>query len=407
MNIDQNLLRGLENKQFGRPLALGTVVREGVSEKDLLPLRDFLNAKDSIYHTLWSSMPWNVVSWTIRQLGFGESSSGDDKLPSGQFIVTKNLEAATKLLIGRIQKLPSHYERTFTKSHFRKTFADGLIQSHTLSETDLEVLLRFISRDKNLAVYDGNTIRLKGSTQEGPLTEEDATIASLKELIEDIKHQAGLLSKRIDELTAVAKDAVVRKSRVSALAALKSKKLAESALGKRYDTLSQLEELANKIQQAADQVQIVKVMESSAGVLRNLNQKVGGTERVEEVVDRLREQMSEVDEVGNIIAEAGSDTVIIDESEIDDELAELEIEEKRKAEVVEKAKREALEAKEAAELQRRLEDIGQVPPPLTSENMEEQKRREKDMMTPTTEAAEKLRRMSLEERPQAQAQLAE
>ena len=65
---------------------------------------------------------------------------------------------------------------------------------------------------------------------------------------------------------------------MSALAALRSKKLNETALAQRTETLSQLEEVYSKVEQAADQVAIVRVMEASAGVLRNLHAEVGGVE---------------------------------------------------------------------------------------------------------------------------------
>jgi charged multivesicular body protein 7 len=38
LHADEQLLRALETKQYGRPLALGAVVREAVGERDLLPL---------------------------------------------------------------------------------------------------------------------------------------------------------------------------------------------------------------------------------------------------------------------------------------------------------------------------------------------------------------------------------
>ena len=117
--------------------------------------------------------------------------------------------------------------------------------------------------------------------------------------------------------------AVSVKNRVSALAALRSKRITESTLTQRSQVLSQLEEIYAKIEQAADQVDVVRVMEASSGVLRGLHTETGGVERVEDVVEELKDQMSKVDDVGNLIQEAGSNQELLDDSAIDEEMEAL------------------------------------------------------------------------------------
>lgn len=168
-------------------------------------------------------------------------------------------------------------------------------------------------------------------------------MASIKALISTISKQVADLEMKIANLTASAKKALTDKNRISALSAIRSKKMVEYNLSQRLSTLAQLEEVYFKIEQAVGQVQIVEVMEASAGVLRGLNAHIGGAERVEDVVENLREEMTKVDEVGGIISEA---VPIIDESEIDDELEELE-----------KGDREMKEEKEAEETRKRLADL--------------------------------------------------
>lgn len=406
LNADESLLRALESKQYGRPLALGAVVREAALEKDLIPLQDFLKARESIYYKSWTSLPWNVVSWGLRQLGLTGGVGGDDRLPNGQFVVLANIEEATKAFGEQTADASSRFERTFSKAHFQKTFANTIWTGQRLSETDLDVLLKFMSRDKGLLLYDGKTIKIKTpGVEETEITAEDESIASLKELTEYLEHQTTILNKRIDELAATAKDAVTRKNRVAALAALKSKKLAESSLATRFATLSQLEEVAAKIEQAADNVQLVKVMSSSTGVLKSLNAKVGGAERVEEVVDHLREQMSQADEVGSILAESGP---AVDEGEIDDELEAMEKEEKAKEEAIERAREEAERAKREMEQQREAEETAkkltelEALKPITNESRPAEAAEEKNTESKAAQPVEELSRMSLEEKPQAQ-----
>jgi charged multivesicular body protein 7 len=274
----------------------------------------------------------------------------------------------------------------------------------------MDVLLTFLSRDKQVLLYDGKTVRIKTvqDTETTAITEEDASIAQLKELLAYLTHQTGLLSERVEELTRTAKEAVAKKNRFAALAALRSKKLAESSLEKRFATASQLEEVAAKIEQAADNVQLVKVMESSGEALRSLHAQVGGAEHVEDVVDKLREQMAAADEVTTILAAASADGMVVDEAEIDDELEALEGEERRKEEEIarqkeaaEKSRREAELAKEAEETKKRLEAIARVPE--TTQQKEEQEPAGKDkqqqqQLEPALETAESMMsRMTLDE----------
>ena len=114
----------------------------------------------------------------------------------------------------------------------------------------------------------------------------------------------------------------------------------------RSQVLAQLEELYTKIEQAADQVEIVRVMEASAGVLRSLNAEAGGIEKVEDIVQDLRDEMAKVDEIGRTLNEVAEGTDMIDENAVDDELEAMEREE-----------RQEKEKREAERTRRRLEEI--------------------------------------------------
>lgn len=167
----------------------------------------------------------------------------------------------------------------------------------------------------------------------------------MKALIADQSLQVSTLTERIDLLGAAARTAVKNQNKISALAALRSKKLAETTLSRRSEMLTQLEEVLSNIRQAADQVEMVKVMESSAKVLKSLHKEVGGVERVEDVVEELREQMAKTDEISTVVNEIGQINAG-DEAEVDDELEALEREQEE-----ERAK------KEEAETWRRLKTL--------------------------------------------------
>ncbi|EWZ96474.1 hypothetical protein FOCG_05770 [Fusarium oxysporum f. sp. radicis-lycopersici 26381] len=363
LKLDDSLLRSLEHKEFGQPLALGTVVREATAGRDFIPLQEFEKSQQSIYQRSWAGLPWSVMSWTLRQLGVVDPARGDDKLPTGQYVIVKNMEAAAKELGDLMAEKVSRFDRVFSRAQFQKAFSAALVKGQNLTDSDLDVLLKFLSRDKEVIEYDGKTIRIKGSGEQSGITKEDAAIASLKELTESLKHQADLLNTRIDELSQTAKDAVTKKNRVAALAALKSKKIAETSLATRYATLNQLEEVSAKLEQAADNVQLVNVMEASSGALASLNAQVGGAERIDAVMDRLREQSSATDEVSAILAESTGE--VIDETALDDELEAMEAQEREKEEEKTKSKeaeeQKARDEREAAEAQKKLDELPDVP----------------------------------------------
>ncbi|KAL7969713.1 Snf7 domain-containing protein [Trichoderma sp. SZMC 28014] len=357
-DIDESLRRSLSSKQFGQPLALGTVINEALAQRDLIPLQTFLQSTQNIYQQQqsWSQVPWSVMGWALRQIGVIDPTRGEDKIPKGNYVVMKNVEATSRELGETIAERTSRYDRVFTRAQFQTLFESVLAKDQRLSETDFDVLLKFLSRDKDMIEYNGNTVRIRGVGEERGITEEDASIASIKELMDSLEHQVDLLDKRIEELDQEAKNAVLRKNRVTALAALKSKKRAESSLSTRYATLSQLEEVASRLQQASDQVQLVKVMESSASALQSLNAQIGGPERVGTTMDHLREQMSATDELTAILSEPTGD--VVDEGEIDDELEALEMEQKKEEEEKQRRKEEA---REAAKAQKELDELPSVP----------------------------------------------
>lgn len=132
-----------------------------------------------------------------------------------------------------------------------------------------------------------------------------------------------MLTSRMSTLSEDIQKAVDKKNRVSALAAIKSRKLSERILAQRSETVSQLEDVYGKIEQAADQVAIVRVMEASTKVLQNLHTEAGGVEKTEDVVESLREQMNKVDEIDSILGTAGQESQQVHEDDVEEELEEM------------------------------------------------------------------------------------
>lgn len=196
-----------------------------------------------------------------------------------------------------------------------------------------------------------------GTSQQ--ISSEDRAICSLRNLIHDLNQQVDFLSSRLTESASEAKAAASTQLRSSALRALRSKKTIERNLAQRLETLSQLETIYQKIEQAADQIAVARVIESSTRVLRKLNAKVGSIEKVDDLMEGLREEISRVDEVSQAI-EQGGQPDSIDEQAIDEELDAL----MQQAQV-------GTDEKAAEETQKRLAGIGlNVPSAAAAEILE-------------------------------------
>jgi len=218
------------------------------------------------------------------------------------------------------------------------------------------------------------------------ISAEDKTIASLKTIITDLNVQITALDARINTLSEKSQNAVKAKNRITALAALKSKKAAETTLAQRYDTLSQLEGIYGKIEQASDQVAVIRVMEASTGVLQSLHARVGGVERVEDVIEGLRIQMSKVDEIGQVMEDAGCGEAVFDDDAVDEELKALEQQDR-----LEREERGAEQTRQRlAEL-----DAAKKQSSITDGSAEKPEQREDPKVA---DGLKPLRRLSLEEK---------
>lgn len=355
----EELSRALASKEWGRPMALGAVIRDAVAKREMVPLKDFLASKSSIYNRSWNISPWQVISWGLRQIGVLGEPGSQDKLAVGNFVVVANVEAAANYILKHMSSRTSKVDLIYSRATFAHEFAHALNPTHSLTPVDLNILLVYLARDKQEISFDSKTIKFKSTNETipSPITQQDATIANLRDLISSLNTQLPPLTVRIATLDANARAAVASKSATAARSALRSKKLAEATLARRTDTLAQLEGVFSKIEAAADQVEIVRVMEASAAVLRGLHKEVGGVEGVEGVVDALKEEMGRVDEVSGIINEVGQEGAVIDEAEVDEEFEALEQVEREKREKTEKEEREKKAKEEAEKTSIRLAEL--------------------------------------------------
>jgi len=200
------------------------------------------------------------------------------------------------------------------------------------------------------------TIKFRSSNKLTPITISDTAIAHLKTVQTSLNEQISLLTSQIATFTQKARDATSKQNRIVAFSALKSRKLSEAALQKRSDALARIEEVLNGVAQAASDAEVIKSLEGGASALERLNKDIGGIERVEKVIDRVREGIEESEDVGRVIAEMGSSRV--DEDEVQEEFdAMLKAEEQKERKLQEeRARKEAEEQARKEKENKAVED---------------------------------------------------
>ena len=213
-----------------------------------------------------------------------------------------------------------------------------------------------------------------------PITSSDTSIAHLKTVRLSLTEQISLLTTQSQSLNLKAREALSNKSRILALAALKSRKLTESALQKRSDALSKIEEVLSSVEQSISDAQVLKSLESGASALERLNRDIGGIEKVERIMERVRQGVEQSEDIGRIIAEMGTGARIDDEDVQDeyDEMVKAEEKEKkaaleRETEKEKEAEREKLEREKTEKV---VEDLKNVSLNPSEENVEDKRQQQ-------------------------------
>ena len=108
------------------------------------------------------------------------------------------------------------------------------------------------------------------------------------------------------------------------------------------------------MEQAVSDAEILKTLEGGATALERLNKDIGGIERVEKIMDRVREGVEESEDVGRVIAEMGRERV--DEGEVQEEFNEMFREEEEKERKLKEALERERKEREDREREKRVRE---------------------------------------------------
>ena len=133
-------------------------------------------------------------------------------------------------------------------------------------------------------------------------------------------------------------------------------------------------------------------LETSSTVLKGLNKQIGGVERVDNVMDTLREEMEKTREVQGVLNEGllGSVEQGVVEGEVDEEFDRMEREERERDERAENVEREREEEKGA---QRTRERLAGIEGPVGNNDKEKGNDVEKEL----SRSVDRMERMQLDD----------
>ncbi|GLB34835.1 putative snf7 [Lyophyllum shimeji] len=385
LRADARLMERVRVQGVGKPLALGAVITELRASKALIPLADFLGAKESIYDPGW--LPARIAAfvvgkplwWALEQMGVvgeegllggGSSRSNKDTSWWGEYVFVSLLErAAGEVLERQARRVGGVGDRLYSFDGFRQEFGSVLGAEGSLTEGDATVLLKFLERDKKAVLFDKEVIKFLADDLSAPreINGADRGILELRGAVQNLHAQVDELQHKMDECTLKAAAALRQKQKAVALSHLRLKKQLEDLLSKRLGSLDNLESTLLRVEAAAGDIEIMKSYESSTATLRAiLGHPSLQKESIEATLDALAEvnaDAKEVDEAVRIGAEvAVGVSDVIDEGELEDELRALVLE----AEQEKQEKAELDQLAEAMATQATLEGAGEVPDSVPS-----------------------------------------
>ncbi|UZJ51170.1 hypothetical protein CBS101457_000490 [Exobasidium rhododendri] len=361
LHLDQRLVEECTIEEVGRPLSLGTVIIELQASHHLYAVNAFLSSASkltgpSTSKKRLSSTVFSVASfpltWAFSQLssslGLGEGVDGEDserdwKKARGDWVIWDNLQSITNAILSihrsspRLSPLESlfslrNFQVELVDPAFKQIAGDSAAECSTApccSSLDLRVLIRYMERDRGVAISQGQVIKLEHNEGEAlhGITEEEKGIVNVKETYTRLVSQVDEIEKRIQERQARVERALREKKREQAMSYLRSRKMLDELLEKRTKSMETLHGVLIKIEQAASDVEIITAYDMSTSALKALlsNEKLQ-PEHIENSMDQMQDTLADADEVRRAV-EAGNEGLqrAADGEELDDEELEAEL----------------------------------------------------------------------------------
>ncbi|KAF9265507.1 hypothetical protein L218DRAFT_859997 [Marasmius fiardii PR-910] len=425
LHANSSLLEDLRVEGVGRPIGLGAVMTEltttsNSSPPPMLPLATFLSLPNSIYSSrsplsYAAAVPKFLLSygvakplwWALEQVGivgedslatsvsstfsFARSQTSSAMSPSlqdswfGDYVAIGLVEkAGQNVLEEQRQKVVGPCDALYSLDGFRREFAScipgrarnsGDGENAMMNELDTKILLRYLARDKEAVVIDGDVVKFFKSYSSAESSREvtviDRGIVELKNAADNLRRQIFTIQAKMEHCTANASAAIKQNRKPLALSYLRSRRQLEDVLKKRSGALENLEGTLVQIEAAVGDIEIVKAYSSSTSTLKAiLSHPSLQRESVEQTMEAMAEANADAKEIDQAIRIGGGVALgvedVIDDDEIERELTQLVKEAQSRSK------------RERSELQEKLNNTSLVP----SETMPARKEIEREYSEP-------------------------
>ncbi|CAH2354713.1 uncharacterized protein CLIB1423_18S02036 [[Candida] railenensis] len=332
-----SLSQSLSIPQYGKPRALALVLTELVKRHALIPYSHFRSESRSYYELMETTTvrysdyisPKKWLDWSLSAVFHKEfhagTSKGGELTPENyidwNLLVCVGTEVETKLR----KMLHSYSSRLYGIEEFSSLLHSlGVVPS--LSQIDIDILRTFLSRDRGFLYVishpEGETyIKVyPNSKEEKFFTEEDIAIIMLKKSIINYENRQAQLDLKLAETNTKIKNLLGKESdKPRVLKLLQTRKLFTKSYERCSNSLLQLEEVLLKMNDATDNVDMMKVLSQSTNALKIINSKVD-LGRLDTIIGDLDENT----QLTNEISESLGGLVSISDDEIEEEFQNLQ-----------------------------------------------------------------------------------
>jgi len=164
----------------------------------------------------------------------------------------------------------------------------------------------------------------KSKSEKEAATKADTTtsVMKLRQAVEDQEKREGHLQRKIDLTTQDAKAKMARGDKKGAMFAMKKKKLYEKEMDKIMNVKMTLETQQMNLESATHNAETFKAMHNGTSAMGKIR-KLVGIEKVDDMMDDMRDEMDATDEISNALAQP-LDPMMDDDADLLAELDQLE-----------------------------------------------------------------------------------
>ncbi|KAG9022176.1 hypothetical protein FS837_006548, partial [Tulasnella sp. UAMH 9824] len=301
--------------------------------------------------------------WALSQLPFfgddGSSLTSEQRWAKykGDYVVLSILKQAADAIIAQQKSKPSGFtESLYTRQSFQAEFESVALKGATLSQLDVDVVLKSLERDLRVVIVQKNAVKFVEPD------DAEAIAEGITEVNFDVLEMKTTLQKLADQISKIESQIKGRLDKIRAhlrrgsknIALLRSKKQLEKLLGKRLNIRKRCREaqhqetlwtVLNKMESAATEAEIMKAYDTSARTLRTVLQNpLLQQESIEATMERMADVLVNRKKIEDAIS-LGDDLAVgsagKQRKEEEEEKERVRLEEKRKTEEKERAGAEA------------------------------------------------------------------